>query len=162
MPACLETNRAAKRHQAWRRGLSLSLAASVLSGLVPVSAATAQDGAFPSPSGQVYLTHYGSETASSLTITFGVGERSGPVTITHVGSPTPFPTASNLKFGELGTWSQAGDGSVTISGTLYFLPNGGEGPDSVTCASWETSYVGAEETCWFDPHEISYGPLLPQ
>ncbi|WP_291843278.1 hypothetical protein [Maricaulis sp.] len=139
-----------------------SLALGLLSGAALASAAAAlADEAFPSPSGQAYRVHYGSETASSLTISFGVGDTSGPVTITDVGASTPEPPTGNLQFGTLGTWSQADDGSVTISGTLYFLPNAGAGPDSVTCERWDNSYAGAEETCWYDPQGIGYGPLLP-
>ncbi len=156
MPACLEN-----KHAARRLGGGLACMASVLTGLAIVPPVSADDGGFPSPSGQVYLTHYGSESASSLIIEFGPGEGSGSVTITEIGISSATPPAGNLAFGTLGMWRQADDGSVTISGTLYFLPNAGEGPDSVTCARWEASYVGAEQACWFDPHDISYGPLLP-
>ncbi|WP_091769576.1 hypothetical protein [Maricaulis salignorans] len=120
-----------------------------------VPAATAQSSA--SPSGQVYQTRFGAETSTRLAIEFGSGESGGTVSITELGN-TPAPPPAGLEFGMLGQWSQAADGSVTVSGSLYFLPDGGP----ALCESWAADYSGQEETCWFNHNDASYGPLLLQ
>tara|TARA_R110002124_G_scaffold103566_1_gene252688 strand:- start:326 stop:760 length:435 start_codon:yes stop_codon:yes gene_type:complete len=120
-----------------------------------VPAATAQASA--SPSGQVYQTGFGSETTTTLAIEFGRGERGGTVSITELGL-APAPPPPGLEFGMLGQWSQAVDGSVTVSGSLYFLPGGGP----AVCESWAADYSEQEETCWFSHNGASYGPLLLQ
>tara|TARA_R110000868_G_scaffold331140_2_gene592137 strand:- start:17330 stop:17761 length:432 start_codon:yes stop_codon:yes gene_type:complete len=118
----------------------------------PVALARADD--FPSPSGQAYETYYGALTSATLAIEFGEGDSGGTVTITAI-NPSPAPPPAGLEFGTLGQWSQAADGSVTISGSLFFLPDGGP----ATCQSWEADYSGQEETCWFNDNGVTYAPL---
>ncbi|WP_417494164.1 hypothetical protein [Maricaulis sp.] len=122
-----------------------------------VPAAAAQSSA--SPSGQVYQTRFGAETSSRLAIEFGSGEGEGGGTVSITQLDTmPYPPPAGLEFGMLGQWSQAADGSVTVSGSLYFLPDGGP----AMCESWAADYSGEEETCWFSHNGVSYGPLLLQ
>lgn len=125
--------------------------------LVPLAAPAASAQGAASPSGQVYQTWFGAETSTRLAIEFGSGESGGTVSITELGL-APAPPPAGLEFGMLGQWSQAADGSVTISGSLYFLPDGGP----ATCQSWAADYSGQEETCWFSDNGVSYGPLLLQ
>lgn len=125
--------------------------------LLPLAAPAASAQGTASPSGQVYQTRFGSETSSRLAIEFGTGESGGTVTITQL-DVTPYPPPAGLEFGMLGQWSQAADGSVTVSGSLYFLPDGGP----AICQSWAADYSGQEETCWFNNNGVSYSPLLLQ
>ena len=141
--------------RAFTRPGHIAASAALAAALLPLAMPAASAQAFASPSGQVYQTRIENLTSLKLAIAFGSGESGGTVTITQLDTGWA-PPPPGLEVGTLGEWSQAADGSVTISGdALYFLPDGGP----ATCQIWAADYSGQEETCWFNNNGVSDSEL---